>query len=54
MARDAKLMRGEGPTVFCSVKQGDGVGDVVELILGAWRSAGAPGKPGPVGEEWSQ
>jgi urease accessory protein len=53
MARDSKLMRGEGPTVFCSVKQGEGVEDVVELVLGAWRSAGGPGKPGPVGEDWS-
>ncbi len=51
MDRDAKLMRGDGPTVFTSVKQGKGVDDVVELILAAWRTAGSPGKPGPVADE---
>ena len=49
MDRDAKLMRGDGPTVFTSVKEGKGVQDVVDLILAAWRSAGGPGKPGAVG-----
>ncbi|EIN12342.1 urease accessory protein ureG [Punctularia strigosozonata HHB-11173 SS5] len=48
MDRDAKLMRGDGPTIFTSVKQGQGVSDVVELILAAWRTAGSPGTPGPV------
>ncbi|RDX41567.1 urease accessory protein UreG [Lentinus brumalis] len=51
MDRDAKLMRGDGPTVFTSVKQGKGVDDVVELILAAWRTAGSPGKPGAVADE---
>ncbi|KAI0709672.1 urease accessory protein UreG [Cerioporus squamosus] len=51
MDRDAKLMRGDGPTVFTSVKQGKGVDDVVELILAAWRTAGCPGKPGAVADE---
>ncbi|RPD58925.1 urease accessory protein UreG [Lentinus tigrinus ALCF2SS1-7] len=51
MDRDAKLMRGDGPTAFTSVKQGKGVDDVVELILAAWRTAGSPGKPGAVGDE---
>ncbi len=49
MDRDSKLMRGDGPTVFTSVKAGQGVDDVVDLILAAWRTAGSPGKPGPVG-----
>ncbi|KAL7279915.1 hypothetical protein ACG7TL_006324 [Trametes sanguinea] len=51
MERDSKLMRGDGPTVFTSVKQGKGVDDVAELILAAWRTAGSPGKPGAVPEE---
>lgn len=50
MDRDSKLMRGDGPTVFTSVKEGRGVQDVVDLILAAWRSAGAPGKPAAVGD----
>ncbi|KZP06103.1 urease accessory protein ureG [Athelia psychrophila] len=49
MDRDAKLMRGDGPTIFTSVRQGTGVEDVVGLILGAWKGAGSPGKPEPVG-----
>jgi len=49
MDRDAKLMRGDGPTIFTSVRQGSGVEDVVGLILGAWKGAGSPGKPEPVG-----
>ncbi|EGN98122.1 hypothetical protein SERLA73DRAFT_182989 [Serpula lacrymans var. lacrymans S7.3] len=51
MDRDSKAMRGDGPTVFASVKEGKGVEDTVELILGAWRAAGSPGKPGPVGDD---
>ena len=50
MDRDAKLMRGDGPTVFTSVREGRGVDDVVDLILAAWRTAGSPGKAGPVGD----
>ena len=50
MDRDAKLMRGDGPTVFTSVKQDKGVDDVVDLILAAWRTAGSPGKAEPVGD----
>ncbi|KAG5221204.1 urease accessory protein [Salix suchowensis] len=50
MDRDSKLMRGDGPTIFCSVRQGTGVDDIVSLILGAWRTAGSPGLPGAVGE----
>ena len=44
-------MRGDGPTVFTSVKEGKGVEDVAQLILAAWRTAGSPGKEGPVGDE---
>ncbi|KAF8827364.1 hypothetical protein HHX47_DHR4000104 [Lentinula edodes] len=51
MDRDSKLMRGDGPTIFTSVKQGKGVDDVVSLILAAWRTAGSPGKAMPVGDE---
>ncbi|KXN88131.1 hypothetical protein AN958_07590 [Leucoagaricus sp. SymC.cos] len=51
MDRDAKLMRGDGPTVFTSVRKGPGVDDVVDLILAAWRTAGSPGKAGPVGDD---
>ena len=50
MDRDSKLMRGDGPTIFTSVKQDKGVDDVVDLILAAWRQAGSPGKPGAVGD----
>ncbi|KAJ3999860.1 urease accessory protein UreG [Lentinula boryana] len=51
MDRDSKLMRGDGPTIFTSVKQDKGVDDVVSLTLAAWRTAGSPGKAVPVGEE---
>jgi urease accessory protein len=50
MDRDAKLMRGDGPTVFTSVREGKAVDDVVSLILAAWRTAGSPGKVAPVGD----
>ncbi len=50
MDRDSKLMRGDGPTIFCSVKEGKGIGDVANLILAAWRTAGSPGKQGAVEE----
>ncbi|KIJ60289.1 hypothetical protein HYDPIDRAFT_117369 [Hydnomerulius pinastri MD-312] len=49
MERDARIMRGDGPTVFTSIKKDQNVQDVVDLILAAWRTAGSPGKPGPVG-----
>ncbi|KAF9220484.1 urease accessory protein UreG [Gyrodon lividus] len=51
MERDARIMRGDGPTVFTSIKKGQGVEDVVDLILAAWRTAGSPGRPGPVSED---
>jgi len=48
MERDAKLMRGDGPTLFTSVRNNDGVSAVIDLILAAWKGAGAPGKSGAV------
>jgi urease accessory protein len=51
MDRDSKLMRGNGPTVFASVKEKKGVDDVVALILAVWRTAGSPGMADPVGDE---
>ena len=51
MNRDSKIMRGDGPTIFTSVREGKGVDDVVRLILAAWRFAGSPGKTGPVGDD---
>jgi len=49
MERDAKLMRGDGPTIFTSIKEGTGVDDVTGLLLAAWKFAGSPGNPSPVG-----
>lgn len=43
-------MRGDGPTIFTSIKNDKGVDDIVELILGAWRTAGEPGIQGAVGD----
>eukprot|EP00440_Ansanella_granifera_P002684 gb/GFBE01002922.1/.p1 GENE.gb/GFBE01002922.1/~~gb/GFBE01002922.1/.p1 ORF type:complete len:285 (+),score=56.75 gb/GFBE01002922.1/:1-855(+) len=39
MDRDAKKMRGEGPTVFAAVKHGQGVPEIVGRILSAWELA---------------
>ncbi|KAK7676373.1 hypothetical protein QCA50_006391 [Cerrena zonata] len=51
MNRDSKAMRGDGPTIFTSVKQNQGVDDVIALVLAAWRQAGSPGVVGPVGDD---
>ena len=51
MDRDSKLMRGDGPTVFASVKENKGVDDIVQLVLAAWRTAGSPGAAGAVGDK---
>ena len=51
MDRDSRLMRGDGPTIFTSVREDKGVDDVVGLILAAWRYAGSPGKVAPVGDD---
>ncbi len=42
MDRDAKRMRGDGPTVFAQAKQSlgyKGVDDIIDLILDAWSQA---------------
>jgi urease accessory protein len=39
MERDARRMRGEGPTVFAEVVRGAGVPAIVDHVLGAWRAA---------------
>ena len=39
MARDAKRMRGEGPTVFAQVKNGIGVEDIVRELTATWERA---------------
>jgi urease accessory protein len=39
MARDARRMRGEGPTVFAQVTSGIGVDDIAAQLLGALRRA---------------
>lgn len=41
MKRDADVMRDHGPTLFCAIKHGEGVEDVADLILSAWRVSGA-------------
>lgn len=41
MDRDAKKMRGHGPTVFAQVTKNVGVDDIVKQVLGAWREATA-------------
>ena len=38
MARDAKAMRREGPTVFAQVTKGVGLDDIVANIITAWRA----------------
>ncbi|KAL8888877.1 MAG: hypothetical protein Q9215_003746 [Flavoplaca cf. flavocitrina] len=41
MERDARRMRDGGPVVFAVVKEGNGVDDIVGLIISAWKSSGA-------------
>ena len=41
MDRDAKQMRGEGPTIFAQVKNDVGVDAIVEQVLGTWQKATA-------------
>jgi urease accessory protein len=45
MARDARRMRGEGPTVFAQVTNGVGVDDIAAHLLGALRRALAGKSP---------
>jgi len=44
MRRDAAIMREAGPTLFTSVRHNDGVKEVIEAIIGAWKASGAQGK----------
>lgn len=46
MKRDADLMRDNGPTLFTSIRNGEGTEAVVELILSAWKVAMAGGGGG--------
>jgi urease accessory protein len=39
MARDAKAQRESGPFVMANVKRGDGVSEIAEHFLQAWRDA---------------
>ncbi len=39
MDRDARKMRGSGPTVFAQVTKGVGVDDIARHIVGAWQHA---------------
>ncbi len=39
MDRDAKLMRGDGPTVFAQVKHGVSMDDIGNHIIKAWSEA---------------
>jgi urease accessory protein len=43
MERDARRMRGQGPTVFAQVTNRVGVDDIAAQVLGAWRRAVASG-----------
>jgi urease accessory protein len=45
MARDARLMRGEGPFVFAQARHGVGVESIVEHILLAWGEATSSRSP---------
>lgn len=40
MKRDADKMRDGGPTLFTSVRKGEGVEGVIELIKSAWANKG--------------
>lgn len=42
MDRDARRMRGEGPTVFASVRGGEGVTEIAAAIVSAWKLAAGP------------
>jgi urease accessory protein len=39
MERDARKMRGDGPTIFAQVRHGQGVGEIIDHILHAWQHA---------------
>jgi urease accessory protein len=37
MARDARKMRGDGPVAFTQAVRGDGLPEVIDLVLAAWQ-----------------
>ena len=39
MARDSRRMRGDGPYLFAQVKNGVGVREIADALLGSWREA---------------
>lgn len=41
MEGDAKKMREDGPTIFAQVKHGQGVNQILDLLISAWKSCGA-------------
>lgn len=43
-------MREGGPTIFASIRQGEGVQEIKEAIIGAWKVSGAVGKGVPLGK----
>ena len=45
MARDAKRMRGDGPTVFAQVKNDVGVDEIVKQVVATWERATTARKP---------
>ena len=47
MERDARRMRGEGPTVFAQVTRGVGIEAIAAHVLAAWRAAVGGGERGP-------
>ena len=44
MRRDAAIMRERGPTLFTSIRNQEGVQEVAEAIIGAWKASGAASK----------
>ena len=47
MDRDARKMRGDGPTVFAAVKHGKGVHEIAKECLHAWAKATGGEVPAP-------
>lgn len=45
MDRDARKMRGDGPTIFAAVKKSTGVPEIVDHIVSAWKRATRPPAP---------
>ena len=37
MDRDSRRMRGDGPFVFAQVRNGEGVAEIADHVLAAWR-----------------